>query len=148
LTLEYHDLRSTFAVKVSLRRYVTVIAGVTVRSAVLTAAISDYLNGSVALNGTFAGAAVVVGDVEGLEGFDLRDSPLTVSVDFAKRPSGPLKLIQVTLFVELNIKLSNPLLAAASLGSPQDTPAPRSVQQYRRRHATANVGSNITTGSW
>jgi len=124
----------------------TVIAGVTVRSAVLNASISDYLNGSVALNGTFAGAAVIVGDVEGLEGFDLRDSSLTVSVELAKRPAGPLRLTRVTLFVELDIKFSNPLLAAASLGSPRDTPAPGSVQRYQRRHAT--LGANLTTGPW
>ena len=119
----------------------TVIAGVTVRSAVLNASISDYLNGSVAVNGTFAGPAVIVGDVEGLEGFDLRDSSLTVSVELAKRPAGPLRLTRVTLFVELDIKFSNPLLAAASLGSPRDTPAPGSVQRYQRRHA--NLGDSM-----
>ena len=66
-----------------------VIAGVTIRTAVANATIAEYLNGSVALNGTCAGAAVIDGDVEGLEGFDLSDSyAITVSVDFAKRPGG------------------------------------------------------------
>ena len=65
-----------------------VIAGVTVHSAVANATIAEYLNSSVALNGTFAGAAVIDGDVEGLGGFDLSDSSVTVSVGFAKRPGG------------------------------------------------------------
>jgi hypothetical protein len=69
-----------------------VIAGVTIRSGVANATIASYLNGSVALNGTFAGGAVIDGDVEGLEGFDLSDSSATVSVKFAKRPAGLLKL--------------------------------------------------------
>ena len=125
----------------------TVIAGVTVHSAVTNATIAEYLNGSVALNGTLAGAAVFDGDVEGLEGFDLSDSSVTVSVDFAKRPGGLLKITQVRLFIELDIKYNHPDMSAASLGSPQDTPAPGSVQRYQRRHA--NLGaSTVEAGAY
>ena len=43
----------------------------------------------VAINGTIAGAAVITGNnVEGLEGFDLRDSSVMMYVEFAKRPAG------------------------------------------------------------
>jgi hypothetical protein len=112
-----------------------VITGVTVRTAVANATIADYMNGSVALNGTFAGAAVVDSDVEGLEGFDLTDSSVTVSVGFAKRPAGLLRITRVHLFVELDVKYYHPEFSAATLGSPQDTPAPGSVQRYQRRHS-------------
>jgi len=112
-----------------------VISGVTVRNAVANATIVSYLNGDVALNGTFAGAAVIDGDVEGLEGFDLSDSSLTVTVEFAKRPHGQLKLTRVKLFVELDIKYYHADFSAASLGSPHETPVAGSVQRFQRRHA-------------
>ena len=120
-----------------------VIAGVTIRSAVANATIASYLNGSVALNGTFAGAAVVDSDVEGLEGFDLSDSSIAVSVDFAKRPTGLLKLTRVRLFIELDVKYYHSDISAASLGSPRDTPAAGSVQRYPRRHANLGAASTV-----
>jgi hypothetical protein len=46
----------------------------------------------------------------------------------------------VRLFFELDIKYDHPDMSAASLGSPQATPAPGSVHRYQRRHA--NLGDS------